>query len=268
MRFFRRFTAFFIIALSILGILFSLFCIVQVWRLRQPVTNGITGVLNLGDGILSTTEDGLNIVDSVLVTADSSLNSLKTTINTIAKSIEDTGKLADSFAGLFHTDLKDTLLNTRLSVLAAKSSAKVIDTLLYGLSNIPFLGIQYSPPIPLNNALDDIATSMVDLPGSLDEISTNLDSSSGTLTTLKDQVSSISGNLDEIQTSLLSARSVISDSQKKIDELQVWSARIRKNLHASMWIMCGFLTVFLLSIAMAQIGALAQAYEIMRGKKL
>lgn len=268
MNFFRRFTAFFVIALTTLGILFSLFCIVQVWRLRQPVTNGVINILDLGDGILSTTEDGLGIVESVLITADGSLTSLKTTIQTIAQSIEDTGKLADSFAALFHTDLKDTLLNTRLSVLAAKSSAKVIDTLLYGLSNIPFLGIQYSPPVPLNSALDDIATSMVDLPGSLDEISTNLDSSSSNLTTLQEQVSSISASLDEIQTSLISARSVISDSQKKIDELQVWSARIRKNLTTSLWILCSFLTVFLLSIAMAQIGVWTQAYEVVRGKKV
>lgn len=267
MKFFRRFTALFVIGISILGILFSLFCLVQVWRLRVPVTNGITHALNLTDGILSTSEEGLEIVDSVLITADGSLSKLKDTTETIAQSIEDTGRLADTFAGLFQTDLKDTLLNTRLSVIAARSSAKVIDTLLYGLSQIPLLNIQYNPQLPLNTALEDIASSMDSLPGSLDEISTNLDTSSGNLVTLKTQVSSISTSLDEIQVSLGSARTVISDSQDKVDELQTMSARIRKNLNAIMWTGTILLSIFLLSIAMAQIGAMSPAWDVLRGRR-
>lgn len=267
MKFFRRFTALFVIGIGILGILFSLFCLVQVWRLRIPVTNGITHVLNLSDGILATSEDGLEIVDSVLVTADSSLTKLKDTTETIATSIEDTGRLADTFASLFQTDLKDTLLNTRLSVIAARSSAKVIDTLLYGLSQLSFLNIKYNPKVPLNTALEDIATSMDTLPDSLDEISTNLDTSSGNLITLKDQVSSISTSLDEIQVSLVSARTVISDSHDKIDELQSMSARFRKNLNVIMWTGTILLSIFLLSIAMAQIGAMSPAVDVLRGRK-
>ncbi len=267
MTFFRKFTALFVIGISIIGIIFSLFCLVQVWRLRQPVTNGITAMLNLGDGILTTTEDGLVIVDSVLVTADSSLDKLQDTTATIAQSIEDTGKLANTFASLFQNDLKDTLLNTRLSVIAARSSAKVIDTLLYGLSNIPLLGIEYKPRVPLNTALEDIATSMEDLPGSLENISTNLDTSSGNLVTLKDQVSSISTSLEEIQISLVSARVVVSDTQGKIDELQSVSARLRKNLNVIMWTATILMSIFLLSIAMAQIGAAAPALDVLRGKR-
>ncbi|OJX38811.1 MAG: hypothetical protein BGO78_11340 [Chloroflexi bacterium 44-23] len=267
MSFFRKFTALFVIGISILGILFSLFCLVQVWRLRVPVTNGFIHVLNLSDGILATSEDGLEIVDNVLVTADSSLTKLKDTTDTIAKSIEDTGRLADTFAGLFHTDLKDTLLNTRLSVIAARSSAKVIDSLLYGLSQIPYSPFQYNPKVPLNLALEDIADSMEALPASLENISTNLDNSSSNLVTLKDQVSSISSSLDEIQISLVSARVVISNSQDKIDELQSMSARLRKNLNVIMWTASILLSIFLLSIAMAQIGAASPALDVLRGKR-
>jgi len=268
MKFLRRFSAIFVIVLSIIGILFSLFSLVQVWRLREPVQNGITSILNLTDGLLSTAEDGLTIVDHTLETANTSLNKLEETTRTIALSIEDTGKMAKAFAGLFKNDLKDTLLNTRLSVIAAKSSAKVIDTLLYGLSNIPFLGIKYEPPVPLNTALDDIAGSMDSLPNSMEEISTNLDSGQDNLTTLKDQVDGMSTSLKEIQTNLKGARSVIFDSKEKIDELQNWSTRLRKNLPYIMWAGTIFLTLLLLSLAMAQLGSIAQAYDVLRGKNL
>jgi len=266
MRFLRRFSAIFIILLSIIGIIFSLFSLYMVWRMREPVQNGVTSILNLTDGLLSTADDGLTVVDKTLKTASTSLAKLETTTGTIAQSIEDTGKLASNFAGLFKNDLTDTILNTRLSVIAAKSSAKVIDTLLYGLSNIPFLGIVYEPPVPLNTALNDIAGSMDGLPDSLDEISTNLDSSQNSLTTLKDQVDGMTVSLNEIQTSLTEARSVVSDSQKKVDELQTWATRFRKNLPLIMWSGTIFLTLLLLSLAMAQLGSLAQAYEVLRGK--
>jgi len=268
MKLFRRIGAISIVVLSILGILFSLFSLVQVWKFREPVQNGLTSILNLTDGLLSTAEDGLTIVDHTLETANTSLNKLEETTRTIALSIENTGKMAKSFAGLFKNDLKDTLLNTRLSVIAAKSSAKVIDTLLYGLSNIPFLGIKYEPPVPLNTALDDIAGSMDSLPNSMEEISTNLDSGQDNLSTLKDQVDGMSTSLKEIQTNLKDARGVISDSQEKIDELQNWSSRLRKNLPVIMWTGTIFLTLLLLSLAMAQMGSIAQAYEILRGKNL
>lgn len=268
MKFFRRFSAIFVILLSIIGIIFSLFSLYMVWRVREPVQNGITSILNLTDGLLSTAEDGLTVVDTTLRSASSSLAKLEETTGTIAKSIEDTGKLASNFAGLFKNDLTDTLLNTRLSVIAAKSSAKVIDTLLYGLSNLPFLGIQYEPPVPLNTALNDIAGSMDGLPDSLSEISTNLDSSQNSLTTLKNQVDGMSISLNEIQTSLTDARVIVSDSQKKVDELQTWAARLRKNLPLIMWSSTIFFTLLLLSLAMAQIGSLAQAYEVLRGKNI
>jgi methyl-accepting chemotaxis protein len=266
MKFLRRFSAIFVIVLSLIGILFSLFSLYQVWRLREPVQRGITAVLDLSDGLLSTAEDGVTVVDSALESAITSLGKLEETTQTIAQSIEDTGKMANTFAGLFKNDLKDTLLNTRLSVIAAKSSAKVIDTLLYGLSNLPFLGIKYEPPLPLNESLEDIAGSMDGLPGSLDEISDNLDSSQSNIATLRDQVDSMTGSLQEIQTSLKEARAVIADSQAKIDELQGWSARLRNNLPYLLWGGVIFLTLMLLSLAMAQLGSMAQAYDVLRGK--
>lgn len=266
MRIFRRFSAIFVIVLSIIGILFSLFSLYVVWKAREPVQNGITSVLNLTDGLLSTADDGLTVVDNTLESASTSLGKLEETTKTIAQSIEDAGKLASNFAGLFKNDLTDTLLNTRLSVIAAKSSAKVIDTLLYGLSNIPFLGIKYEPPVPLNSALNDIAGSMDGLPGSLEEISTNLDSSQNSLTTLKDQVDGMATSLNEIQSSLTEAQEVVLDSQEKVDELQRGSARLRKNLPAIMWGGTIILTLLLLSLAMAQLGSLAQAIDVLRGK--
>ena len=73
-------------------------------------------------------------------------------------------------------------------------------------------------------------------------------------------------SLNEIQTSLTDARSVVSDSQKKVDELQTWAARLRKNLPVIFWGGTIFLTLLLLSLAMAQLGSLAQAFDVFRGK--
>lgn len=267
MKFFRRIGAIFVILLAICGLAFSMFGIVKIWQWRVPVTNGLTKILNVSDDLLSTAEDGLTVVDNVLDNAGTSLTTLENTTDAIVKSMEDTTKLAANFSAFFKTDLISTIKNTQISIIAAKSSAKVIDTLLYGLSNIPFLGIEYKPPEPLNESLSGVASSMDGLPSSFREISTNLDTSSENITSLQGQVGLISSSLSDIRQNLNDARSVVQDYQTKIDEMQSWSQKIRARLTATILILTIVLTLFLVALAVSQLGAISMALETMQWRR-
>jgi methyl-accepting chemotaxis protein len=181
--------------------------------------------------------------------------------------MEDTTKLAANFSAFFKTDLISTIKNTQISIIAAKSSAKVIDTLLYGLSNIPLLGIEYKPPEPLNESLSGVATSMDGLPASFREISTNLDTSSENINSLQGQVGLISKSLSDIRQNLDDARTVVLDYQTKIDDMQSWSQKIRARLPATMLILTIVLTLFLVALAVAQLGAISMSLETMQWRK-
>jgi methyl-accepting chemotaxis protein len=267
MKFLRRIGALFIIFLATVGLLFSLFGIVKIWQWRMPLTQNLTKVLNVTDGLLITAGDGLTVVDNVLDNATSSLATLDRTTTAIVKSMEDTTNLAKSFSTFFKTDMITTIKNTQLSVIAAQSSARVIDNLLYGLSNIPFLGINYKPPVPLNKSLSGVATSMNDLPDSFEEISTNLDSSGENLFTLQTQIALISESLNDIQENLGEARAVVQEYNKNIRNMQEWSQKIRAKLTSGILILTIIMTLFLISIAVAQLGALTMAFDTLKWKE-
>ena len=267
MKFFRRIGAIFVILLAICGLAFSMFGIVKIWQWRVPVTNGLTKILNVSDDLLSTAEDGLTVVDNVLDNAGTSLTTLETTTDAIVKSMEDTTKLAENFSSFFKNDLISTIKNTQISIIAAKSSAKVIDTLLYGLSNIKILGIDYKPPEPLNESLSGVASSMDGLPSSFREISTNLDTSSENITSLQGQVGLISSSLSDIRQNLNDARTVVQDYQAKIDDMQSWSQKIRARLEATILILTIVLTLFLVALAVAQLGAISMSLETMQWRR-
>jgi ABC-type transporter Mla subunit MlaD len=241
-----------------------MFGIVKIWQWRVPVTNGLTNILNVSDDLLSTAEDGLTVVDNVLDNAGTSLTTLENTTDAIVKSMEDTTKLAANFSAFFKNDLISTIKKTQISIIAAKSSAKVIDTLLYGLS---FLGIDYKPPEPLNESLSGVATSMDGLPASFREISTNLDTSSENINSLQGQVGLISKSLSDIRQNLDDARTVVLDYQTKIDDMQSWSQKIRARLPATMLILTIVLTLFLVALAVAQLGAISMSLETMQWRK-
>ena len=244
-----------------------MFGIVKIWQWRVPVTNGLTRILDVSDDLLSTAEDGLTVVDNILDNAGTSLTTLENTTDAIVKSMEDTTKLAENFSAFFKNDLISTIKNTQISIIAAKSSAKVIDTLLYGLSNIPFLGIEYKPPEPLNESLSGVANSMDGLPSSFKEISTNLDTSSENITSLQGQVGLISSSLSDIRRNLNDARSVVQDYQTKIDDMQSWSQKIRARLKATILILTIVMTLFLVALAVAQLGAISMSLETIQWRK-
>ena len=129
MNFSRKVFGSILIALSIIGLLISVFALVQVWRLRLPVATQIYDSLIFTEKVVNTSISGLNVVDSSLTNIRTSLNSLEESTLLMAQSMDDTSNLISNFTIFFRSDLKQTLENTKLSVVAAQSSALIIDNL-------------------------------------------------------------------------------------------------------------------------------------------
>ncbi|HSM24057.1 MAG TPA: hypothetical protein VK856_04275 [Anaerolineaceae bacterium] len=262
MNFSRKVFGSILIGLSIIGLLISVFALVQVWRFRLPVATQIYDSLIFTEKVVETSISGLNVVDSSLTNIRTSLNSLEESTLLMAQSMEDTSNLISNFTVFFRTDLKQTLENTKLSVVAAQSSALIIDNLLYGMSRIPFLGIAYEPPKPLNEALKEIGETLNDMPESMDEISVNLTDNNKNLRSLKDGIDEISLSMASFQTDLLNAQNVINDyltdltaikasvlnAQQKIFNWSIWAAIL--------------LSILIILIGVTQVAAITQGYEM------
>ncbi len=263
MNFPRKFFGFWLIFFSILGMVLSVFAVVHVWRFRLPVANQIHTSLVFSEKVVTTSISGLTVVDSSLSNIRKSLDSLENSTRLMAQSMEDTSNLIGSFSNLFKGDLKQTLENTKISVVAAQSSAIIIDNLLYGLSRIPLLGIVYEPPKPLNQALKEIGETLKDMPQSMDDISTNLTDSNSNLLSLKTGVDDITRNLNDFQTDVSNGQSVIADYLTNLQDIHASLLRAQEKIFTwSVWVAIG-ITIFFALILVTQVAAVMQGYEMM-----
>ncbi len=263
MNFPRKVFGIVLIIFTVIGLLFSIFGIVQVWRLRLPVANKAYESLVFSESVVNTSISGLEVVDSSLTNIRKSMDSLENSTQLIAQSMEDTSKMINSFSNLFKGDLKDTLENTNISLVAAQSSALIIDNLLYGLSKIPLLGIYYEPPKPLNEALKEIGDTIKDMPQSMDDISTNLTDSNDNLLSLRNGIDDISQSFENFQTDLSNAQDVITDYLTNLNEIQANLQRAQEKIFTwSIWAAVVF-TILILLIIITQVAAILQGYEMM-----
>lgn len=253
-----------LIVLAVLGLLVSAFALVQVWTLRLPVANQIYDGLLVAEKIANTTSSGLDVIDDSLTNVKKSITTLEESTLAMAQSMRDTSKLIDSFSDLFKGDLKKTLENTKISLVAAQSSALIIDNLLYGLSRIPLLGIEYAPPKPLNKALKEIGETLTDMPDSMEEISGSLSESNTSLLSLKNGIDEIAVSLAGFQSDLTAAQTVVDDYQANMHEIKTSIANAQEKIfNWSIWFAI-ILTITILVIAVAQVAAILQGYEMMR----
>lgn len=256
-----------LIIFAVIGLLLSVFALVQVWRLRLPVATRVYDGLVFSEKVVNTSISGLNVIDSSLTNMRKSMSSLENTTLIMAQSMQDTSDLIGSFSILFKGDLKETLENTKLSVVAAQSSALIIDNLLYGLSRIPLLGIVYEPPKPLNEALKEISSTLKDMPQSMEDISSNLSDSNSNILSLKDGIDEIAGSIANFQTDLSSAQEVINDYLTDLTDIQTSLVNAQQKIfNWSIWIAIVF-SILIVLIGVTQIATVLQGYEMMNYQK-
>ncbi len=267
MNFTRKVFGVILIALSIVGLLISFFSLVQVWRVRLPVATRILDGLVLSEKMVNTSISGLTVVDSSLTNIRTSLDSLEDSTSLMAQSMEDTSNLITSFSNLFKFDIKDTLEDTKLSVVAAQSSALIIDNLLYGLSRIPILNMVYEPPKPLNEALKEIGDTLTEIPSSMDEISGNLTDSKDNLLSLKTGIDEISSSFANFQSDLSTAQDVIGDYLSDLEKIQQELLNAQEKIFSwSIWAAI-LLTVLIVLIGITQVAAVTQGWDMINYEK-
>src|SRR5690606_30478432 len=125
---------------------------------------------------LDITAQGLTVADQSLSESIASLEGLKITVEATAGTIRETTPLVETLADLMGEDLPSALESARTSLDAAQESARIIDGVLGALSFLP--GVNYNPPVPLNEALADVSDSISGLPESFAAMEESLDNAS------------------------------------------------------------------------------------------
>jgi hypothetical protein len=263
----RLFGLLFVIA-ALAGIIFSIFGLVEVWRVKPMLTQSVGANLALLDQTLGTTEDGLTLVGQMVQTITTDVGSLHTTTLALAQAIHATNPMLDSLSTLAGKTLPDSISATKTSLASAQGSALLIDNVLSTLTSIPFSPVApYKPAVPLHTALAQVSTSLDEIPPSLTTINTSLITGKANLGQMEDALANISATDIEISDNLNSAQNVI-DQYKKIT-IQAKTNVEAAQLNAPNWIIgiAWGSTFFLVWLLISQLGLCIQGLELLGGRR-
>ncbi|MGD2163057.1 MAG: hypothetical protein PVI81_09445 [Anaerolineales bacterium] len=105
--------------------------------------------------------------DTILQTS-TALNTSSSALEQAQNNLEEIGPLLESVQALLGEDLPSVIIATQRGLDSAQSGARAMDQVLRALSSIRFLtGVNYSPEQPLDEALQDVAESLVPMPEGL-----------------------------------------------------------------------------------------------------
>jgi hypothetical protein len=249
---------------AVIGIAFSVFGLVEVWRLKPTLTQSVVENLALIGQTLSTTEDGLTLVGQLVQTITTDVGSLHTTTQALAQAIHATNPMLDSLSTLAGKTLPSSIDATKTSLASAQGSALLIDNVLSALTSIPFSPVaQYKPAVPLHTALIQISTSLDEIPPSLTTINTSLISGKTNLGEVEVELTNISGTFKEISDNLDSAQKVI--EQYKTTTIQIKTNVAAAQLAAPGWIagMAWASTILLVWVLISQLSLFMQGLELL-----
>ena len=258
----KRIAGILLVIVGASSLLVSLFVLVQVWRLREPVTASLQSSLELISTTLSTSAEGLEIANQSLVAVQSSVTALEGTVQTLGKSIDDSTPMIDSLVVLMGKDLPETVTSAQSSLTAAQDSARVIDAVLRVLTILsPSL---YNPRVPLNVALGEVSQSLDGLPKSFQTIQVSLKSTQLNLAVMKSQISLIADQIGQINASLADAEKVITQYQLIVTRMQAATGRVKTHQPAWVDATAVALTFLLFWLGVTQFGVILRGWGMVR----
>lgn len=265
----RRAFGFLFLVAAVLGFLFSLFGVIQIWIVRPSAIEYVQDTLGLFDQTLSTTQNSLILIGEGIKTTAIDVTSLQATTHALAQMLKDTAPMLESLTDLAGKDLPSAVLATKTSLASAQSSAQLIDSLLATLSKIPFLPLpQYNPDVPLHTALADVSTNLDSLTPTLAVIYTSLNDGQKNLRTVQKELEKIAATTDEIG-------AVLDQALLEIDQYKIATAQLRQRITAMQQASAGAITAMAFTLTavltwliVAQIGMALQGIELLRHKSI
>jgi hypothetical protein len=246
------------VCVTTIGILLSLFFLVQTWRIRQPVTDKLQSAFIQTSSLLQTTVVGLDVIDQVVTNVYSSTLYISDSTNALAQTIENTDQFFESAGSFVGEGINNTITNTQRTLESAQSSAFVIDNILTTLSKVPLIGINYNPSVPLSTALGEVSASLDPLQESLKGFQDNLVSTQSNLQVFVDQLELLEQNIAEINQNLASSQAVIEKYQTQVISVKAWVDKAIISMPTWVTTMCVIITIIILLLILVQAGIMLQ----------
>jgi hypothetical protein len=252
-----------LIVAGVAGLAFSILGLVVLDRVHERVEPALMEQVELADRTLAATAEGLDLVETSLSDAAEMADSLESTMANVSRAAGDTVPILDSVGKMVGEQLPATLKATQDTLASVAQSAKLIDDVLAVVTAIPFLGLErYNPEVPFHQGLDDVATSLDDIPTSLITAQEGLDIASRSLEGLEGDFEAMGESIAGLTISLEKGESVVVRYQEIVNDMQGLVVSVKQGLPQWLqWLQTG-LSLVLVWLGIAQIGLLTQGWEL------
>jgi hypothetical protein len=265
--FWTRISGGLLLAGALIGLLLSIAGLGLTWVEAPRLQEGIGGWIDRGSQTLTTTQTGLTVLSTSLDQTQQAIRSMETTAADAAVAIDQTVPMVQSTAGLVGTDMNAIIKQTQTSLESAKTSARFVDDTLGFISSLPLIGKRYKPGQSLSDSIDQVSKSLSGLPVSLTSLQTNLNTSADNLSTVRTQVQALSSELGLMDASTGEAKGVVEQYKAQASAMQDSLAQARKDLPAAITAFEIGASLFLLWLAIAQIGLYFQGVDLLMGRR-
>ncbi len=256
----RKILAVLTIFLTALGIIFSLFLMIQVWRYRLPATEKLQSGVDQFSTTLQISDEGLVVIQQVVNNVYTSTTYLDEATNALSDTVQSTSQFMDTADSFVGDNLMTTITNTQTALGSAQASAKVVDDILGALSRIPLIGLTYNPSVPLNVALGDISSSLDPLQITLKSFHTNLQTTRTNMQVFSRQITVLNNSILDMQKNLTQAKTTIAGYRAQIQSTQAWLSDARSNLPLWITTTAWVITLIIVWLIVIQVAMMLQGF--------
>jgi hypothetical protein len=265
MKIFARIIGLLLLIAAIGGLIFSIAGLVLIWQYKPAITEGLVNGMELLGSTLETTAQAMEVTQQSVSAAVDMIGALQTTIETTSKTLESTGPMVDSITELMAESLPNTIQSVETSLKTAQQSAQVIDSVLSALEAAPLINIGYNPETPLHEALGQVADNLKDMPMMFLNMKEELETTGNNVQTIGTDMAVMAKTIGQMQSIVAQYENVVGGYQASLAQLQRQIDAVAANIPAIVNALVWGLTIFLIWMAIAQIGLFTQGWEWLSG---
>lgn len=247
----RRILGALLVLLGALGIALSAFGVIRVWRAADELNVAAHDSLVLISDTLTDVDRSLDVASATLDGITVAIDGLQTTTLDVSRTLSSTKSTVEEMADLTEDDLPQSIDASLMALDALEETAVVIDGLLRSLQQFG-LG-DYSPEMPLDQAVADAATGLEAVPGSLRAMGRGLRETSASLADVQTDIGLMGGHMEGIRDNAVDADEAVQSYRGTLEELQTRLERIRQNVERPIRTVAWAATLLLAWIGLSQL---------------
>lgn len=275
----RRVLGLIMLVIGLVGVVLSIAGARSGRRLVADMGAALDSNLQLTVQSLETINESLMLTKATVRQLGDSLDTMEVTAGNVATSLEETQPLLQQISRITSNDMAEGLETFQARLPELVEVADTIDQTLTTLSRfridrtilgIPLrydLGIDYDPEVPFAQSVEEIGTSIEDLPDQLRALKLYFD-------VTDDNLGEISGNMSEIAGDLAVVNGSVGDLEPLLDEFMVTvtefgdsTRQMRVTFQQQLATFRTVWTVVMVWLALTQIAPLYLGYELLAGRR-